>query len=566
MVLDLHGGQVKAAGKYPSLVLLGRQHAELLAKAKITGTTGSISFWIKPLWNADDNQSHTIFSMPWSDGKSGYMALSWGWWEPTFAGRLMFIVNNQESLGCSTDAKLDADDWNLVVATWNNGKKPGCKLFVDGQKLAQRDLDYQGNYASSGRIYIGSDAGSTEVRGRGSDFELMDFKIHPRSMSEQEASALYQRQAPRFPGLLERKDAWFDVPGPGGQKATMTRDGKLVENRVIFDETAEWATSEIYANRLLARIKKAGFNVLIPCVWHGRGAHYPTPVADMDPAVKALVKKGRDPLAELIHKAHALGIEVHPWFTVARREDDRLSAYFDAGTPPGAYDVHNARFRNYMIDVMLDVVRRYPVDGVNLDYIRAMGVCQSDACRRDYALKTGHDLAADSRAALPGSLELARVAAWQESAVGDLVGRFAAAARKIRPNLVVSVDGHPEPGKPNPEGRDEIAWAERGWIDAVFNMDYRPKPDVAGISAVTRALDGKARLIQVFGNYDQRETQVAPRPGRTVAGYATYARNHWGRNGLAYYLFQALSDEQILALSAGPFKEAALTSWASPAH
>lgn len=560
MALDLRGGEIKAGG----LRLVGRQHAEVQIKTKMTGAAGSLSLWIKPLWDAGDSQSHVVFSMPWSDGKSGYMALSWGWWEPTHAGRLMFIVNNQESLACSAETKLDSHDWNHIVAAWDNGHQPGCKLFVDGHKLAQHDLAYRGDYAASGRAYIGSDAGSTELRGRGSDFELLDFKIHPARLSEQAVFDLYRRESRRFPGLAARKEAWLDAPGPASGKPAATPKGVPMENRVIFDETAEWATSELYANRLLARIKQAGFNVLVPCVWHGRGGHYPSRVADMDPAVKARVKPGRDPLAELIQKAHALGIEVHPWFTVMRREDDRLPAYFGAGTPPGAYDVHNVEFRNHMIEVMLDVVRRYGVDGVNLDYIRAMGVCQSEACRKDYAQKTGHDLAADSRAALPGSEAFARIAAWQTAAVSDLVGRFASQARKLRPNLVISVDGHPAPGKPSLEGRDEFAWAERGWVDAVFNMDYRPKPDVAAISATMRALEGKASVVQVFSNYDRWGAKIIPRPGRTVAGYANYARNHWGRNGLAYYMAVGLSDEQILALGSGPFKEPAVTAWSHP--
>ncbi|MGZ8242604.1 family 10 glycosylhydrolase [Methylomagnum sp.] len=569
--LVLHGAEIMPGedGKQiTTLKVRGNQYAEFRPHPGITGAKGVISLWIKPLWDAGASQSHTIFSMPWNDGKSGYMALSWGWWEPSYSQRLLFILNNQEGLACSTDSPLEVNEWNMITVVWNNADKPGCKLFVDGEKLAQRDLAYQGNYTAMGRMYLGSDIGSTEARGRLSDFEIKGLRIQGQALSEDAAYQLYQAESKRFPGLAERTPSWLKPSALSGQKVPVTVDGKLVQNRVIFDESAEWATSELYTNRLLARLKKAGFNVLIPCVWHGRGTHYPTPLSAMDPTIKTKLGKQRDPLAALIQKAHALGIEVHPWFTVVRREDNQWPEYYEAGTPADAYDIHNERFRDNIVGLILDVVKRYEVDGINLDYIRAMGICESAHCQQDYAAKTGHILRDDLPKAAPGSPEHERIRAWQGAAVTDIVARFSKAAKKIRPRLVVSVDGHPEldPAKRDLEGRDEIAWIERGLIDVVFNMDYRRKPDVEGIATVMRHIQGKGALIQIFGNYDQRGGRVFPRPGQIVAGYADYAGQHWSRQGSAYYIASALSDDQIFALSAGPFKAPAITSWSSSHH
>lgn len=537
----------------------GEEHKEIDEFKPLNAVNGSISLWIKPLWDSRGGESHVILSMRWNDGRNGYMALSWGWWEPEGVGKLYFVLNNQDSLVCWTDSRPDLGDWNMITVVWSSA---GCKLFIDGQKLAER-LSEHGRYFSSGPMYVGSDMGSTEVRGRKSDFELDSLLVLSKSLSEKEVFALYQEQMRGFAGLEYRKQHWLTSGLQSSKESTKTFDGKRVENRVIFEETAEWAISELAADRLLNRIRKAGFNVLIPCVWHGRGTHYPSSVTEIDPTVKRALKKDHDPLAALITKAHRMGIEVHPWFTVVRREDDRIPAYFGKGVPAGAYDVHDEGFRSYIVDVMLDLVKRYDIDGINLDYIRAMGLCESDRCKQDYAKKTGHDLLADQRKAAPGSPERTRIQSWQDEAVLDIVARLSREARKIRPNLIISVDGHPEPdeSKRGTEGRNELSWAEKSLVDVIFNMDYRLKPDVNRIAAVRQKLGNKALLIQIFGNYDRRDNETIPRNGRIVSDYARYAQGHWGQDGLAYYIAQALSDDQIAALAAGPFTDSAITSW-----
>lgn len=88
---------------------------------------------------------------------------------------------------------------------------------------------------------------------------------------------------------------------------------------------------------------------------------------------------GYDPLAFAIQEAHKRGIEVHAWFNpfraathhstvlapnhVAKRHPEWICRY-DNGLwlNPGEPAV-----REYVISVMLDVVRRYPVDGVHID-------------------------------------------------------------------------------------------------------------------------------------------------------------------------------------------------------
>jgi len=100
-----------------------------------------------------------------------------------------------------------------------------------------------------------------------------------------------------------------------GCASTVARaDGPVEqESRAILDEGLNWVTKDS-AERVCARIARAGFNVFIPCVWHGRGTIWPSKLAPWDSHnVRA---QGFDPLANLLQTAERYHIEVHPWFTV----------------------------------------------------------------------------------------------------------------------------------------------------------------------------------------------------------------------------------------------------------
>jgi uncharacterized lipoprotein YddW (UPF0748 family) len=181
------------------------------------------------------------------------------------------------------------------------------------------------------------------------------------------------------------------TPGMAVQRATKP----LTERRVMFDEAITWATSKEATDQILDRLKAAGMNIYVPCVWHGRGTFYPSTLNQLDPRLAKSVVPGEDRLDYLIKRAHAMGIQVHPWFTVALREGDAFPQFAEPGTPDSKYNIHDAKFRAFIHDVMMDVVKRYDVDGVNLDYIRAGGFCLSEACIEDYRQKFGRSLRKD---------------------------------------------------------------------------------------------------------------------------------------------------------------------------
>ncbi len=547
-----------------SLRLKQGTSAEAYPEKQISATGGTISFWVYPLWGKDAPASHTFISLPWNDSKKSYLAITLGWWEPQGKNRLYFIVSNQEFVHCSAPYQLERDAWTMVTAVWESGTKGYCKLFINDGKIAIQEQAFTGNYSTPGPLYLGTDKGTTQAQGRSADALLDTLLIYDHPFSEEEVKASYQAQEKDPEGAISRKWRWLESGGTTPKQATRAKTGELLESRVMFDEDMHWAVSKDNADRILTRLKAAGFNVYVPCVWHGNGTYYPTSLAETDPKLDSVIT-AYDPLAYLIQKAHSLGIEVHPWFTVMRRENMHHPKFFGEGVPDGSYDVHNQEFRKFITDLMVDLVRRYDVDGVNLDYIRAMGLCTADSCQNDYKRITGSNFWPDYY--LRGIMGPARsrLEQWQDKAVREIVDNFSKRAKENKPDLVISVDGHPKPktGHRPLEGRDEIGWMNDGLIDVVFAMDYRETIDYETIDAVRKDLRRPDRLIVLFGNYDRlnNAAPAIPRKGTLVAKYATFAQQRWPSSGVGFYIYGQMTTEQVSSLRDGPFKEEALPIW-----
>ncbi len=278
---------------------------------------------------------------------------------------------------------------------------------------------------------------------------------------------------------------------------------------------------------------------------------------------KTIVSEGnrefglRDPLARLIDIAHKQGVQVHPWFTVALRQREILPEFHPPGSPREAFDLHRPGFRQFIVSLISEVAQRYPVDGINLDYIRTMGICRCDKCSAEYREKYGRPLTADANRTNPyGVLEEGSLQAWQDEAVEEIVRGVAAAVRVARPMAIISVEGHPTPYA-SAEGREEVRWVNLGIVDRIFDMAYGDAPDVEMAHLIRPRLNDPDRLVLLVNNYVQHGTKLIPKDPSWMARVVTYVRRRWG-NGIGIYLYSMLSDAQIDELALGPFATKAL--------
>lgn len=335
--------------------------------------------------------------------------------------------------------------------------------------------------------------------------------------------------------------------------------GRFAGKRVIFDETTGWTTPE-GAARILARVKAAGFNVYAPNVWHGRGTTWPSQYAPWDPRVNVAPRTGSDPLRYLVDAAHAMGIEVHAWFTVVLRQADlrpELALPSAAGEGEGAFDVHNELFHRWMADLIGEVAGRYELDGVNLDYVRAVTLCQTEFCKRDYFAKYGRSLSADSLVVNVAPQLAPTLVEYQKTAVTSLVSAISRRIRSLKPGLVISVDAIPDVAAPE-QGQDAVEWVNRGLVDRLFRMDYYRTIDMALTDSVrTRLREPDAITLLIANVTDHTELRPgqshAPRDGRWLAETVSMIQRRWPDTGVGVYLYTMLSDEQVRALRSGPF-------------
>jgi len=260
-------------------------------------------------------------------------------------------------------------------------------------------------------------------------------------------------------------EAAVDERAALGDPELPRRAGQPLETRALWVALHNLRTPEAVAD-VVDRAAAAGLNVLLPDIFlrdeflAARGG-FP---------LDERVAPGFDPLAALLDAGHALGMEVHPWFCVTYRDAaararigqvDLVNA--NGGVREIGADVHRPAFRDFMVDLMVGVARDYPVDGIHLDYIRAMEDCYCPACRAEFAARFGKPLTAATEADWQ---------AWHREAIGDIVQRTAAGVRAARPGAVMSAAVFSGRASGARQGQDPVGWAKAGWVDWVIPMDY----------------------------------------------------------------------------------------------
>lgn len=336
----------------------------------------------------------------------------------------------------------------------------------------------------------------------------------------------------------------------------------FANKRAILDGDIGLWTSKEELDVRLQRIKDAGFNVYMPAVWYGRGTTWPSRFAPWDFTLTQKVTQTFDPLRYAISKAHQLGLEVHPWFTLVFRWNQTfMPEYGLEGVtegPHAAFNVHNPLFRDFMTKVVLEVVTNYDVDGINLDFGRAMGLCQSSACQQEYRALYHSDLTVDS---LTFKLSPKRVPAlieYQENAVTALITSISDSVRKSKPAILISADGHPDMTHYE-QGQNSLDWVNRGLVDVILMMDYHPTINITAADAVRSKMTNPNALTLLISNMAHGADLPAnqkpfARSGQWLSDTVASLSARWPETGIAVYFYKYLSNEQMAWLKTGPFR------------
>ena len=260
--------------------------------------------------------------------------------------------------------------------------------------------------------------------------------------------------------------------------------------------------------QILDKAKAIGLNAIILQVRSSCDAIYPSPDepwsfyltgAQGGPPLPAY-----DPLEMWITEAHRRGIELHAWFNPFRAKGPSASYPFAAThitrTQPNLVKTYGASLwldpgepaaRDWTLGVMMDVVRRYDIDGIHIDdYFYPYP--QNDAAGKPIGFP---DDASWNRYVQTGG-RLSR-GDWRRTNVNDLVYRIYTQTKLLKPWVKVGISpfGIWRPGNPPTvkgfdayEGlyADSRWWLEQGWCDyfspqIYWRLNDPPKPPFADL-------------------------------------------------------------------------------------
>lgn len=217
---------------------------------------------------------------------------------------------------------------------------------------------------------------------------------------------------------------------------------------------------------------------------------------------------GYDPLADLIDKAHAKGIEVHGWIVTYRiwnrnwasslpdnhiwkKHPEWAMTNATGGILDGSYynlDPGVPGTQQYIVDLMKDVISKYDIDGFNFDYIRYPGTAWG------YNSLTKDRFYEEYGYYPPTSTSDPNWGTWcdyRRRQVTDLVRKCYVEAVHLNPLIKINVDSigwmstNPDrtPRDPAPDFtitraytdvfQDHKGWMEEGIVDMNVLMNYK---------------------------------------------------------------------------------------------
>jgi uncharacterized lipoprotein YddW (UPF0748 family) len=265
----------------------------------------------------------------------------------------------------------------------------------------------------------------------------------------------------------------------------MAAESRKSEARAVWNHsgTGVYPNDPDSWNRSAKLLADNGFNIVFPNMLWGGLAHYPSDVLPHS----VTFKQHGDQIEKCCAAAKKYGIEVHIWKINFNLENapkefiDKLRAegrtqVSAKGEPNNWLCPSNPENQKLELDSLLEVVRKYPVDGLHLDYIRYPGrdYCYCNGCRKRFEAATGRKVAdADWPTACFSGDRKAEYNDWRCRQITELVASVSREAKKLRPGIKLSAAVFGSyPGCRESVAQDWPEWVKAGYLDFVCPMNY----------------------------------------------------------------------------------------------
>ena len=138
--------------------------------------------------------------------------------------------------------------------------------------------------------------------------------------------------------------------------------------------------------RILDQLKAAGINVVLLQTRVRATTIYPSAMEPWDGCLSGTAGRnpGYDPLQFAIDECHKRGMQLHAWVVtipigkwasagcteLRKRYPNMVKKIIVNGTPEGYMDPEKPQTATYLADICEEIVKKYDIDGIHLDYIR----------------------------------------------------------------------------------------------------------------------------------------------------------------------------------------------------
>lgn len=229
-----------------------------------------------------------------------------------------------------------------------------------------------------------------------------------------------------------------------------------------------------------------GFTAIVPNMLWAGVAYYDSDVLPVSP----MVAERGNLLTECLEACRKYGVECHVWkvnfymsgrspadFRERMKREGRTLVEFNGRAKDDWLCPSHPENRKLEIDSMVEVARRYDVNGIHFDYIRYPGPegCFCDGCRERFERVVGRKIAnwpADTRQD-PALSQ--RWLDWRRENITAVVAGVAEQARKLEPEVKLSAAVFRIwPVDRDGVGQDWKDWCDKGYLDFICPMDYTP--------------------------------------------------------------------------------------------
>ncbi len=233
--------------------------------------------------------------------------------------------------------------------------------------------------------------------------------------------------------------------------------------------------------------KEEGFNSIFVVTYNKGLTLYPSEV--MKRVVGQEIDSayiGRDPLKEIIKESHKVGIKVFAWFEFGFSSSYKLNGGRIIEQHPDWAAINNEGklvtkngfdwlngfnpdVQNYMLSLIIEVVKNYEIDGIQGDdRLPAMPVESGyDEYTKLLYKKDNNDVEP------PKDFRDSSWVAWRVKILNNYMESIYKTVKKINPNVLVTMAPSVFPWSVEEYLQDWVTWVKKGYVDFVFPQLYR---------------------------------------------------------------------------------------------